>query len=224
MKTRAFTLIELLVVIAIIAILASMLLPALSRSRGTARRILCMSQLKQIGLGSHEYAAESDGFLPYRDRPGLPHSMINGGVNLNISFIEPYLADRDNIMFCPSRLLKARYPTLTSPDYTARYVTYQYTNIQGSGSWRSHLPRPDLTRITTADMQVNWPLWGCMTLDKTSSPGFFFAHDLPNAPMIPQGVNFTYTDGSAAWSYWADMEPYVQISSQNWYWPAPDGS
>ncbi len=97
---RAFTLIELLVVIAIIALLISILLPALARVRDLAKATVCLSQIRQIGMGSLNYAEENKGFF------------IAGHVQINQGFLfyftwpgayRMYMDDQTTEVFnCPS--------------------------------------------------------------------------------------------------------------------------
>ncbi len=87
MARRGFTLIELLVVIAIIAVLIALLLPAVQGAREGARRARCMNNLKQMGLGVHNYESIAGALppsgvlrvceksLPRRDWDGLPGRM-----------------------------------------------------------------------------------------------------------------------------------------------------
>lgn len=63
-KAKAFTLIELLVVIAIIALLLSILLPSLAKVKSQAKKVICLSNLRQIGTGALLYAQEHDALLP----------------------------------------------------------------------------------------------------------------------------------------------------------------
>ena len=72
-KRRNFTLIELLIVIAIIAILASMLLPALNKAREQSKSIKCVSNLKQISNGVNFYATDYAGWAPNHDYPGVTY-------------------------------------------------------------------------------------------------------------------------------------------------------
>src|SRR5260370_13551679 len=68
-QKRGFTLVELLVVIAMIAILASLLLPSLSRAREAARRTACVNNLRQVNLAIHLYADDCLDSLPVLPDP-----------------------------------------------------------------------------------------------------------------------------------------------------------
>jgi prepilin-type N-terminal cleavage/methylation domain-containing protein len=97
---RQFTLIELLVVITIIAILAAMLLPALSRSRDQARGTYCISNLRNLAFGIAFYTEENDNMLPGEygvSRDGRMNTPTSTGlIAVSGAFDEP------DVWLCPS--------------------------------------------------------------------------------------------------------------------------
>ncbi len=96
-----FTLIELLVVIAILAILASILLPALSRAKDAAYRAQCLSNLRQIGLGYHLYNEDFKNRLPTTDMLGRSsYRVVTDPLGLPVYF-HPYCST-NRVWVCPT--------------------------------------------------------------------------------------------------------------------------
>jgi prepilin-type processing-associated H-X9-DG protein/prepilin-type N-terminal cleavage/methylation domain-containing protein len=100
-KQWDFTLVELLVVISIIAVLASMLLPALSKARETARKIACVNNQKQVGVIFMLYVDDAEGWYPQYYRGASDGAELGDRYWTQRFEKRGYIADR-NICFCPS--------------------------------------------------------------------------------------------------------------------------
>jgi prepilin-type N-terminal cleavage/methylation domain-containing protein/prepilin-type processing-associated H-X9-DG protein len=117
-----FTLIELLVVIAIIAVLGALTLAGVSSARKAAQTAVCASNLRQIGIAFHEYAAENNETLPQRY-----YAVQGEGYS---QLLLPYLGNNGQVFVCPS-LTTPGWPAEPSYGMNWYYDNASLLSVQG---------------------------------------------------------------------------------------------
>ncbi len=190
---RGFTLIELLVVIAIIAILASMLLPALAKAKEKGKSTACINNLRQMGIAQKVYADDFDGRYTFTFQVRGNNVERRAWFNL----LQPY-QQTTNLLLCPNktrgfREVVALYPSDQQDKAVSNYaMNFRLGGCDWPNQWdardwppvRDSSVRSPSTTVHVTDggtRPVNTPdRFRCVTPDSPEKPGSWIVHDPAN--------------------------------------------